>query len=318
MKKTMVWALAFLFAAVPVSAVEYEDGLASSEEGAYEASSGEAASPLLPVSATPLTGYAGTDIELMHAGDKIKIEVYGEPDLSRTFTVDTAGKINYPLLGEIYVEGLSLDELKAYLFEKLGTDYIVNPQIDITYVESPNKSVAILGHVKAPGNYILTSRSTLVRMLSQIGGFLPEASTSNVKVVRTDRNGKKFPSLVDVERIMSGEAEDFPLEPGDLIYVERLRRTLKTEKELEPFVTVMGQVSRAGNYTYIPGMSLVRAIAQAGGFLPTASVNNVRIVRTVDGREKVTVVNAGRIMAGQAEDFKLEENDLVVVQESFF
>jgi polysaccharide export outer membrane protein len=83
-------------------------------------------------------------------------------------------------------------------------------------------------------------------------------------------------------------------------------------------VTVLGQVGRPGNYEFVPDMTLLRLIAQAGGFGPSASVSNVRIVRHEDGREKVTIVNAARIMSGQSQDYPLEKNDLVVVQESFF
>lgn len=274
----------------------------------------------VPISIAPLTGRAGTNLELIHESDKIGIEVYHEEDLSGTFVVDSSGKINYPLLGQIYAKGLSLEELRAYLVEKLSADYIVNPQIQIVFLESPNKSIAILGQVARPGNYILIAKSTLVRMISQIGGFLPEASTSNVSIVRTDPQGKKAANVVNVSKIMAGEAEDFALEPGDLVFVDRLSpEEKKKEEEPKEIVTVMGQVNRPGNYELTPGFTLVRAIAQAGGFTQVASVSNVRIIRrSNDGREKVSVVNAGRVMAGQMPDIPLEPGDLIVVAESFF
>lgn len=303
-------------AAAPVLADE-GDKSASAETAKTAASAADSGQYQL---AAPLTGFAGTDINLIHSGDKLSIEVYREKDLTGTFTVDSSGKINYPLLGEIYVEGLSRDELKGYLTETLGADYVVNPQVQIEFLESPNKSVAILGQVSKPGNYILTPNSTLVRLISQVGGFTSDASIDNVKIVRTEADGEKKSQLINVGDIMSGKAGDFKLEPGDLIYVQKAPK----EKEnglgaIESVVTILGQVNRPGNYPMVPQMTLIRLIAQAGGFTPVASAGNVRVVRhSKDGRETSFSVDAGRIMSGHAEDVKLEAGDLVVVQESLF
>ncbi len=277
----------------------------------------QAVAPEPPYNGT-LTGYAGTDIDLIHAGDKLRVEVFREPDLTGLFLVDSMGKINYPLLGEIYVEGLSLEELKAFLTENLGTDYIVNPQIQITFEESPNKSVAILGQVTRPGNYILTSQTTLVQMVSRVGGFEQEAATDNVKIVRTDKVGRKTTDIVNVTAIMSGDAQDVRLEPGDLIYVDRVKLK-KEEEEADDIVTILGQVNRPGNYALTEELGLIRLVAQAGGFTGVAAKNNVRLIRKSGGSgEKTRTVNAGRILSGQGEDVPLEKDDLVVVQESFF
>jgi polysaccharide biosynthesis/export protein len=266
-----------------------------------------------------LTGDAETDVNLIHSGDKLKIEVFREPDLTGMFVVDDNGKISYPLLGEIFVEGLSREELREYLAETLGADFIVAPQITIDFAESPNKSVAILGQVTKPGNYILTSNSTLVRLISQVGGFSANASTDNVKVVRTEKGGKKSSQIVNVGRIMNGEEEDFLLKPGDLIFVERLPEESKDQlSDPEKVVTILGQVNKPGNYYLTENISLIRLVAQAGGFTQLASTHNVRIVRSKEGSERTFHVDVGLIMSGRAEDIKLEAGDLLVVQESYF
>ncbi len=259
---------------------------------------------------------------VIHAGDRLQVEVYREPDLSGAFTVDARGNINYPLLGEIFLDGLSVDEFKEFLTQRLGQDYIVNPQIRIGIEDSPNKSVSILGSVTRPGNYVLGSNMTLVRLVSQVGGFAATASTNNIKVLRPDQSGKKIPMMVDVDKIMAGKQEDFVLQPGDFVYVEQVPVKTAEEKKavtIEKIVTIMGQVGRPGNYIHTPNMSLVRLVAQAGGFTAVATTQNVRIVRTSPtGTEKVFIVDAGKIMAGRAKDVPVEPGDLIVVQESFF
>ena len=84
-------------------------------------------------------------------------------------------------------------------------------------------------------------------------------------------------------------------------------------------VAILGQVARAGNYNYLPGMTLIKLISQAGGFTGVASPGRVRIVRfSTDRKSKAIYVNAGRILDGQTEDVPLEVGDVVIVPESFF
>jgi len=322
--------LAFTVSALPAGTVRAEDGVTErSLSGpvppsapAAAAPGGEGGAAASAPTMTPLTGHVGINVNQIHAGDKLTISVYREPDFSGTFTVDTSGNITYPLLGAIFVEGLTLEELKAYFVDVLAKDYLVDPQVEITFIESPSKSVAVLGQVARPGNYILTTNLTLVRLISQIGGFSTQASLENVKIVRTDERGKMVSRIVNVNQIMGGEADDEKLEPGDLIYVERMpERSASTEKlEVdEPIVTVLGQIGRPGNYVHTAKTSLIRLVAQAGGFTALAATHKVRIVRTsLDGVERVFYVDAGKVLSGRADDVPLEPGDLVVIEESFF
>ena len=178
--------------------------------------------------------------------------------------------------------------------------------------------MAILCQVRTPGNYILATGSTLVRLISQVGGFTEFAATNTVKIIRTDDNSKKVSHLVDVGKVMSGEAEDFILMQGDLIFVDKVPEVKKKMEEEVKLVTLLGQISSPGNYTLTEDMTLVRLVAQAGGFTPTASLHNVRIIRKAAGREQTFYVDAGRILTGRSQDVKIEAGDLIVVQESFF
>ena len=258
-------------------------------------------------------GFAGDAIQ---SGDKLNIQVYREQELSGSFTVSPSGKINYPLLGDVYVEGLTREELRDFLAENLGKEYIVNPQIEVILEESPSKSIAILGQVAKPGNYILSPNLTLVRLISQVGGFTPEAVVNDVRIVRTARDGKKSNIRVDVEGYMKGKGEDMPLAPGDVVYVGMLEDKEKKE-DLQNTVSILGQVAKPGNYKLVKGMTLVRLISEAGGFTALAAPNRVKLVRHSNNKREQWLINVRSIMGGQADDVKLESDDLVVVAESY-
>ncbi len=155
----------------------------------------------------------------IRAGDRLNIQVYRETDLTGIFIVDTAGNISYPLLGVLTVQGLSLEELRQRLTEELGKDYLTNPQVQVAFEESLNKSVYILGQVSRPGNYEYTPNMTLVRLVSKAGGFTLMAAPSHVKITRKMRDGKIKALSANVGAIMDGRAEDVALESGDLVMV---------------------------------------------------------------------------------------------------
>ncbi len=248
---------------------------------------------------------------LIHFGDKLDIQVYREKDISGIFTVNASGSISYPILGDVYVEGLSLEGLKSLLVEKLGKDFLVDPKIDIEFVESSNKSIVVLGQVAKPGNYTLTPGLTLVHLISQVGGFTVQAASNNVKVVR-DIGGKKTPMQVDVSKVMRGEAQDLELASGDMIFVDK-------DENMGMSVSILGQIVKPGNYSLTPDLTLIRLISQAGGFTNLAAPNSVKIVRVGKDKKRFTMyVNVDAILDGKTEDVKLEAEDLVFVPESFF
>lgn len=263
----------------------------------------------------------------INTGDKLNIQVYQEPDLSGSFTVDFGGEINFPLLGQVYSQGLSLDELKSFLTERLGVEYLVNPQVKVEFEESPNKSVSVLGQVIKPGNYIYTPNLSLIKLVSQVGGFTPAALTSDIKIVRTISDDNKTTIQVDMDKIIKEASDDLILEPGDIVYVEKNTQNLMGQigagkedvQSPKDFVTILGQVASPGNYHLTEDVTLIRVVGQAGGFTPVAATTRIKIVRLQDdGKQKVIMVNGGRIMDGRAKDVKLEPEDLVTVPESYF
>ncbi len=288
-----------------------------------------AADEAAPVfSQTSSAGSSKNERTSVNTGDKLSIQVYQEPDLSGSFTVDFGGEINYPLLGQVYAQGLSLDELKAFLTERLAAEYLVNPQVKVEFEESPNKSVSVLGQVIKPGNYIYTPNLSLIKLVSQVGGFTPAALTNDIKIVRAASDGNKTTIQVDMDKIIKEASQDFILEPGDVVYVEKNSQNLMGQigagkedvESPKDFITILGQVATPGNYHLTKDVTLIRVIGQAGGFTPVAATNRIKIVRSdpESGKQKVVMVNGGKIMDGRAKDVKLEPGDLITVPETYF
>lgn len=260
---------------------------------------------------------------IIKINDKLGVQVRNEADLSGIFEVKASGKIDYPFLGEIKAEGLTLDEFKGFLIRKLGQDYIVSPEVNVEFKERPSSSVTIVGQVGKPGSYLLAEDLTLLQLISQAGGlmsqtggFIEDPAQIRVKIIRSG-DGKKRDFLeMELEPVMKGDIADPKLEIGDMVFLYSVRGK---KMEIAPSVSIMGQVSRPGNYAYTDSMMFIRLIAEAGGFTSVASTGNIRLIRySKKGEEKIFYVNAAKIMDGKAEDIKLEEGDLIVVPESFF
>lgn len=261
-------------------------------------------------------------------GDKIAVEVYREPELSGTFIINSSGYMKYPLLGEVFVEGLTLDEISDYLTESLGQSYLVNPQVGVQLLESSSKSVTLLGQVAKPGNFTLSSGLTLARLISEAGGFSGDALAGEVSVTHTDRAGNKNVVIVNVDRIAKGDDPDYPLQASDIVFVDAdpaaraaggASGESKHADDPRFFITLLGQVSRPGNYFVMENLTLIRLIGQAGGFTPISANNRVRIVRTEeDGGKRVFFVDCGKIIDGRAEDIPVRAGDLIYVPESLF
>lgn len=195
----------------------------NSAEAAAAADNGPSTAGSTTVAAADNTGRT-----VIRAGDRINIQIYREKDMSGIFVVDDTGNINYYFLGEIHVDGWTLSQLKSHLIEALGKDLLYNPQIQIAFEAAlPSskeavltaKFVSILGQVNRPANYPYVQGMTLVRLISEAGGFAPAAAQNKVKIIRQPEGGSRSVMNVNVARILDGKGEDVVLEPQDVIVV---------------------------------------------------------------------------------------------------
>jgi len=143
----------------------------------------------------------------LSAGDKIIISVYGEDDLSMETTLVDSGVINYPFLGEIAIQGMTIKELEQYIHNKLNGDYLVSPNVHVSVEEY--RPFYINGQVESPGGYPYQPGLTIQRAISLAGGFTERASKKNVFIVHEYNPKKRI--RVKQHTIVN---------PGDIITVE--------------------------------------------------------------------------------------------------
>lgn len=113
------------------------------------------------------------------------------------------------------------------------------------------------------------------------------------------------------EKLQSLLAADYLVEPVVTVRVAQYHSRI---------VVVLGEVKRPGTYDFASEerLTLMGAVAMAGGFTDLAAVSKVKVVRVREGKEQTMIVNAAEILNGKVKDLDLEPNDLIIVPESFF
>ena len=142
-------------------------------------------------------------------GDKINIQVFGEPDLSVETLVGNSGTVSYPFLGEINVKGKTVLQIENDITRRLKGDYLVDPEVTVSILSY--RQFYVNGFVKKPGGYSFQPRMTVRKAISLAGGFEERANKDNITVVHVDdpsANAKHI-KLDDI------------VQPGDTITVER-------------------------------------------------------------------------------------------------
>jgi polysaccharide export outer membrane protein len=245
--------------------------------------------------------------------DLLELTVIGFQDLNRQYRVSEEGKISLPYLGELQVEGMTKSDLEKRLVQLLGEKYLENPQVSVVIVEYQSRRVFLIGAVAKPGPYELMGRLTLLKLISQAGGLTADAG-SEIVVMRQLPDGDKTSLKIPVEDLLlKGDASlDIPLQSDDIISVP-------LNVMVQIYVT--GQVKNAGAFSVrksnIP--TLLRAIAQAGGFSERADKGDVIIKRFDESGKEIRIkVDVNNIIKGKDSDVQLLENDVVIVSERLF
>lgn len=140
-------------------------------------------------------------------GDRIAISVFGQLDLSMELTLSDNGTLNYPFLGEILIEGLTMPELERRIADGLRGDYLIDP--DVTVSMTQYRLFFLNGEVNRPGGYPYQPGLTLEKALALAGGLSPRAERNNIVVKLASES-----SDVEVNINMSD-----PVHAGDVITV---------------------------------------------------------------------------------------------------
>ncbi len=174
---------------------------------------------------------------------------------------------------------------------------------DTIYIPETDRSMVALGQVNRPGSYSLLEGQRLSDLLAATGGLSPKAGMTKAFVMR---NGQQMP--VDLKRVLEGDVDaNIPLKAGDMLIVP----------ESKERVVVLGAVGRAGPYDLTENMTLIDALATAGGPTDKANLAGAQLVRLENGKPKATLLKADQVMQGKNLDgnVKLRDGDLIYVPE---
>jgi polysaccharide export outer membrane protein len=234
-------------------------------------------------------------------GDSVAIHVYGQPDMDATEYVADDGTIRVALAGAVSVNGLSPAEAGQRVERALQDGkYLVNPHVTITVAQSRSQRVSVLGEVRTPGIYNIESNTTVFDVLAQAGGGT-ENCADVVYVLRPDNRGAVVRYVIDLRALSGGAAGSnaSALRAGDSVFVPRADRFY-----------IYGEVQQPNMYKLEQGMTVVQAIARAGGVTPRGSERRIELRRR--GDDGVTV-----IIHAKPTDF-VRADDVIRVKESFF
>lgn len=144
---------------------------------------------------------------LLDTADRLRIFVYGQPNLSRLYTVDHEGRIAVPLIGNITARGKTTSELQGVIRSRLGAEFVKDPQVTVDVQQ--NRPFFIYGEVKTAGQYPYVSGMTVETAIAIAGGYTERASERKFRLTRRV-NGF-------VEQIEA--PGDYVVKPGDTVYV---------------------------------------------------------------------------------------------------
>jgi polysaccharide biosynthesis/export protein len=245
------------------------------------------------------------------AKDLLEISVFEVPELNITVRVSENGMVTLPLLGEVKAEGLNRADLEKQIATMLEKNYLKNAQVTIFIKEFQSKKISVMGAVKDPGMHDLIGRQSLLQVISMAGG-LSEQASDTVVIFRQFRSLPSQSLVIKLDDLLLKANPKFniPVFPGDIINVPG-------DQYLD--IYVFGQVKNPGAVRMKKGsddVTLLRAIAQAGGFSDRARRGKVLITRTEGGTEKKIYVDVKDILGGGRKDFVLQAFDVVFVPES--
>lgn len=194
--------------------------------------------------------------------DIIEIYVQRHPEFSGTFPISTDGKLQYKFVGDIDVNGLTKKELEEKI-KKIISNYVINPEVNVTLLEYRSKVIYVLGEVTTPGKYYMRADRITVREAIVTAG-LPAltAAMRRCRLITPAKNGKVKTRTVDLYTVLYGGdlRRNLEMQPGDVLYVPATIMA-KVIRVISPVTATVG-VSSSGPENAKTGKEAVTSLAR--------------------------------------------------------
>jgi polysaccharide biosynthesis/export protein len=208
-----------LFLLSPTWAAGESDKKAAPKASDNGSVSGNGTTTPAQVNSVPVTKQAKDDY-VIGPEDVLAINVWKEPEISRSVPVRPDGKISLPLVGELPASGLTTGKLRDNIAEKLK-EYISNPEVIVIVEGVKSRTYNIVGKIGKPGSYDLAKPMTVLDAIAVAGGFLDFAKTGKIYVLRRETDGSRKMLPFNYKLVIKGQGLDqnVELQPGDTIVV---------------------------------------------------------------------------------------------------
>jgi polysaccharide biosynthesis/export protein len=150
-------------------------------------------------------------------GDKLRVEVYKDTQLSQSLQIRPDGKITLPLVGDVTAAGLTSLELRDQIATALK-EYVTNPVVTVIVVETVPPVVYVMGEVANPGSVPLNGPMSVLQALAMAGGFRDFANTKDIRVLRRSARGIQTIGF-NYKSAVKGDGNPMLLQPGDTVIV---------------------------------------------------------------------------------------------------
>lgn len=245
-------------------------------------------------------------------GDEITMKVFAVDELSGNFRIDGMGRVSLPLIGEVEVSGYTLNEAEEILARRYGEKYLRDPQITISVMEFRSQQFTAMGAVAQPRVYNTQRKITLIEALAMAGGLSDDAGpyvylTDRIRNPETGQLGVRS-LVIGLDDLTEGGAErNVVLGESALLNVPRAGS-----------IFVEGAVVHPGVYQQRGGITVLKAIAMAGGLKFEAKQNQIMVLARVhgSGEWEQQVVAMDEIRESPSADISLKDGDIVVVEAS--
>jgi polysaccharide export outer membrane protein len=236
------------------------------------------------------------------AGDMVRLDVFGRPDVSGKQVVGPDGRLVVQLAGEMNLSDLTREEARA-LIEKRLRPFYTAPHVTLTVEEYVSNQVTVLGRVERAGMLKFPHSPTLAEVLASAGAMPildKQATLTRCAILR----GREKLIWVDLKAMLNGDpAYNIRMKKGDIVFIPDSADTA---------VYVLGQVTKPGSYRLTPRMTLLDAIAQAGGPSEDGKPEQIGVYRA--GAADVQVVPFKDLIdPSRALNFAIEDGDVVFV-----
>ncbi len=240
-------------------------------------------------------------------GDLIEIGVFGVPDLATKTRIGGSGDVYLPLIDYVHVADLTTDEAQAVIEKRLvDGGFVRDPHVSIFVDESASQAITLVGEVNRPGPYPAIGERRLFDLISAAGGLTDKAGRNVTIERRGDPGQGDHDQKIDLQ-LSSNLADDtknnVDVYPGDTIIVSRAG-----------IVYVVGDVNHPSGFMIEDnGISVLKALALAGGSTRTSALSKTKILRqTASGTQEIPI-NLKKVLYAKAPDVPMVKGDILFI-----